>query len=379
VHRELTYCCLVNASPERVAATLAPLRALDPEVVLAVADRVFLIPYPGSFARTYAWLRQFCNGRWILQFDADEVPSAGLAAEVAEVIAAGDVTHAWIACRWLYPDGATYLAQWPWRPDYRLRLLRNDPAVLRFPSKMHTTVQAIGARRFLRAPLYHFDLLLNDVAARERKRNRYEEGRPGFVIDGLSMNDVYYLPERRDDLRLAPVPKEDVAAVAAYLEPAPLTGPPRGVAEHIALDVVMRHSEDHVLAEEDYDARVALLDDDLRLVAGEFRTFDVEVTNLGTTSWPGGMEPRPQVRVAYRWIGANGASEEGLRTPIGAPLAPGASAIVPVEVKGPATPGAQEIEIDLVHEHVRWFDRGVRAQIEVRAPAGPLEGSLDPP
>lgn len=198
------------------------------------------------------------------------------------------------------------------------------------------------------------------------------------------MNEIYYLPERRDDeLRLAPVPDGDAALVAAYLDPAPLTGPARGRAEHVELDVVMRHSEDHVLEDDDYDARVELLDDDLRLVAGEWRTFDVEVTNLGRTTWPGGMDPRPQIRLAYRWVGAAGDLEDGMRTAIGAPLAPGASAIVPLEVRGPAKPGPCEIEIeieiDLVHEHVRWFERGVRAQIEVRAPAGPREGSLDAP
>ena len=391
MYRELTYCSLVNAPPERVAATLAPLRAIDPEVVLAVddrmdpawvdgyrqlADRVLLVPYPGSFARTYAWLREHCRGRWILQLDADEMPSAGLAAEVAETIAAADVTHAWIACRWLYPDAGSYLAQWPWRPDYALRLLRNDPAVLRFPSKMHATVQAVGARRFLRAPLYHADLLLNDGSARERKCARYEQGRPGFVIDGMSLNDVYYLPERRDDLRVAPVPAQDAAAIEAFLHPPPLTGEAHGAVARFGLDEVMLRSEDRPLAEGDYRARIVLLDDDLRLVAGEWRTFDVEVCNLGSTRWPGGMDPRPQVRVAYRWIGAGGAGEEGMRTAIGAPLAPGARAIVPLQVRGPAAPGTREIEIDLVDEHVRWFGCGVRTRIEVRTPAGPARGEL---
>jgi hypothetical protein len=37
---DVSYCSLVNCPPEQVAATLAPLRGLDPEVVLAVDDRV---------------------------------------------------------------------------------------------------------------------------------------------------------------------------------------------------------------------------------------------------------------------------------------------------------------------------------------------------
>jgi len=313
---EVSYCSLVNSPPEQVAATLAPLRSLDPEVVLAVddrvdsawidgyrqiADRVFLVSYPGSFARTYAWLREQCAGRWILQLDADEVPAPGLAAEVAATIAAGDVTHAWIRCRWLYPDAHSYLAPWPWRPDYSLRLLRNDPAVVRFPAQMHATVAAIGPKRYLREPLYHADLL-TDVAARERKHARYEAGRPGFVIDGLSLNEVYYLPERRSDLRMLPVPEEDAGAVAAFLEPSLLprrreARPPASVA-HVALDEIVARSEHRELGEDDYRASLTLLDDDLRLVAREWRTFDVEVRNLGTTQWPGGLDARPQTASA---------------------------------------------------------------------------------
>jgi len=394
---QLSYCSLVNTPPERVAATLAPLRALDPQVVLAVddrvehawidgyreiADRVFVVPYPGSFARTYAWLREQCDGRWILQLDADEVPAPGLAAEVAATIAAGDVTHAWIRCRWLYPDARSYLAQWPWRPDYSLRLLRNDPAVLRFPAQMHSTVAAIGPKHYLREPLYHADLL-SDVAARERKLSRYEAGRPGFVIDGLSLNEVYYLPERRSDLRTLPVPERDAVVVAAFLEGAPL--PPRRAGRApasvapVELAQIVARSEHRELGDDDYRAQLTLLDDDLRLVAGEWRTFDVDVRNLGTTHWPGGMDAHPQIRLAYRPLREGGALGDGMRTGIGAPLAPGASAIVPLEVLGPPSAGRIEIEIDLVHEHVRWFGCGVRAAIDVRAAAGGAPGALTAP
>ena len=123
--------------------------------------------------------------------------------------------------------------------------------------------------------------------------------------------------------------------------------------------------------DEAYAARLELLDDDLRLVSGEWRTFDVAVENRGDAHWPGGMDARPQIRLAYRWRGADGAPlEEGARTGLPAPLAPGASAVVPLQVLGPDAPGAHEIEIDLVHEDVRWFGAGIRAGIDVRAPGG---------
>lgn len=390
---ELTLCAAVNTPPERVAAAFAPLRGLaDAELVLAVddrvdpgwidgyrqlADRVVLVPFPGNFAAMYAWMRTQCSGRWILQLDVDEVPAAGLATEVAATIAAGDVTHAWLPRRWLYPDAGRWLAQWPWRPDYALRLLRNDPALLRFPGLLHCTVRALGPARYLRAPLYHADLLLTDREGRRRKLAAYEREMPGFVIDGRSLNETYYLPEQCSQPRLAPVPGEDGTAIAAFLRadgaapPAAAVRPAPGSLRTATVAELAAHSEARTLAERDYRARVVLLEDDLEIVSGEARTFAVEVHNLGNDHWPGGLDAAPRIRVGYRWLGRDGkpTREQG-RSAIPAPLPPGERALVPLEVLGPARRGTREIEIDLIHEGERWFGWPVRAQVDVRAPGG---------
>jgi hypothetical protein len=388
---DLTLCCAVNTPPERVAAAFAPLAPLEAEIVVAVddrvdpgwmdgyrgiADHVVRVPFPGNFAAMYGWLRTQCSGRWILQLDLDEVPSAGLAAEVAATIAADDVTHAWLPRRWLYPDAARWLAQWPWRPDHSLRLLRNDPALLRFPGLLHCTVRALGPSRYLRSALYHADLLLTDRAGRERKLADYEREMPGFVIDGRALNETYYLPERRSDLRLAAVPAADAAAVAAFLAAGGAAAPGTrrtvpGDLRTVTAAEIARHSEARVLTERDYRARVLLLDDELEIVSGEARTFAVEVHNLSNAAWPGGPDAAPRIRVGYRWLGRDGRAtgEEG-RTPLPGPVAPGERALVPLEVLGPARRGVREIEIDLVHEGERWFGWPVRARIAVRAPAG---------
>jgi len=397
---QLTLCCAVNTPPARVAAAFAPLAELDAEIVLAVddrvdpgwidgyravADRVIVVPFPGNFAAMYGWMRTQCRGRWILQLDVDEIPGHDLAAEVSATIAAGDVTHAWLPRRWLFPDARRWLAQWPWKPDYSLRLIRNDPALLRFPGLLHCTVRAVGPARYLRAPLYHADLLLTDRRDRERKLLQYEHEMPGFVIDGRSLNETYYLPERRSGLRLAPVPAEDAAAIGAFLAAgadtdaaAAATAPPTAAGSRALADVrtatareIAHHSEMRVLAERDYRARVVLLEDDLRLVSGEARTFDVEVHNLGNDHWPGGADAAPRIRVGYRWLGADGrVARDGGRTALPGPVAPGARALVPLEVLGPARRGASDIEIDLIHEGERWFGWPVRARVEVRAPGG---------
>lgn len=294
VRPALTVCCSVNTPPGRVAAAFAPLAELDAEIVLAIddragpawldgyrqiADRVVLVPFPGDFGRMYAWLREQCAGKWILQLDLDEVPAPGLAEEVQATIAAGDVTHAWVPRRWLYPDGTRWLAQWPWRPDYALRLVRNDPALLRFPALLHCTVRALGPCRHLRAPLYHADLLMTDAAGRAAKLADYERDMPGFVIDGVSLNEVYYLPERRPDVRLADVPAADAAAVSAFLgagETVPAARR-RGVPGELSTATpseIARLREGSVLGATAYAAQLTLLDDDRRLVSGEWRTFD---------------------------------------------------------------------------------------------------------
>ena len=390
---QLTLCCAVNTPPARVAAAFAPLAALEAEIVLAVddrvdpgwiegyrelADRVVLVPFPGNFAAMYAWFRTQCAGRWILQLDVDEIPAAGLADEVLATIGAGDVTHAWVPRRWLHPDATTWLAQWPWRPDYSLRLLRNDPALLRFPGLLHCTVRALGPSRYLRSPLYHADLLLTDRRAREHKLADYEREMPGFVIDGRSLNETYYLPERRPELRLAVVPAADAAAIAAFMDADGALGPFSGQRRTasasprtVTAAEIAHHSEARGLAERDYRARVVLLDDELEIVSGESRTFAVEVHNLGNAHWPGGSDAAPRIRVGYRWLGRDSSpTREQGRTPLPGPVAPGERALVPLEVLGPARRGTREVEIDLIHEGERWFGRAVRARIEVRSPGG---------
>ena len=47
---------------------------------------------------------------------------------------------------------------------------------------------------------------------------------------------------------------------------------------------------------------------------------------------------------------------DGDRTPFPAPVEPDKQCIVPVLVIAPARSGRYEVGLDVVHEHVRWFD-----------------------
>jgi hypothetical protein len=51
--------------------------------------------------------------------------------------------------------------------------------------------------------------------------------------------------------------------------------------------------------------------------------------------------------------------------PLPADLAPGDVQIVPLPLVAPAAAGAWTLEVDLVHEHVRWFEQALRMEVEV--------------
>jgi hypothetical protein len=92
----------------------------------------------------------------------------------------------------------------------------------------------------------------------------------------------------------------------------------------------------------------------------------VAVENHGAQTWPWGFVNAPEIRVAYRWLAPDGEVRvaEGLRTPLPGPVRPGERAVVEAGVAAPG-PGAYLLELDLVHEHVRWFGAAVRVPVTV--------------
>src|SRR5438128_9705314 len=83
---------------------------------------------------------------------ADEIPSRALLDSLPTLVQAQGVTHYFLPRRWLFPDRDHWLDQPPWHPDYQLRLAVNDLRLLRFPGRMHRTVEALGPARYLDAP-----------------------------------------------------------------------------------------------------------------------------------------------------------------------------------------------------------------------------------
>jgi len=56
---------------------------------------------------------------------------------------------------------------------------------------------------------------------------------------------------------------------------------------------------------------------------------------------------------------------EGSRAYFDATVAPGEVRVQSVSVQAPPLPGRYTLLIDLVHEYVRWFDRGISISVEV--------------
>ena len=104
----------------------------------SLVDRLFVVPYADPPERSFQWLHEQTNGDWVFRIDDDEAPSPAL----LELLAAppADVTHAFVPRRWLWQDG--WLDQYPWRPDWQLRLARRD--AVSFPGLMHVPVRGKG-------------------------------------------------------------------------------------------------------------------------------------------------------------------------------------------------------------------------------------------
>jgi len=124
-----------------------------------------------------------------------------------------------------------------------------------------------------------------------------------------------------------------------------------------------------------YATRLTLIEPVPALWGGVQDTLHVRVENLGEDVWPWGGGGLPEIRVGCWWLCAREV-REGPRASLPADLGPGGSEIVPLPFVPPSESGDYTLEIDLVHEHVRWFDVPLRVETSV-APRR-LAAVLDP-
>jgi hypothetical protein len=369
--------------PAQLAAILELFRPVADEIVVAVddrrletagplagvSDRLLAFPFLEPGDRPIPWLFERCRGRWILNVDDDEVPGPALLEALPQLAAREDLTHAWIARRWLFPDESTYLDEPPWGREYQLRLVLADPRFLGYSDEFHRPVVCHGPARFVDAPLWHLDTAVNDTDRRRAKALVYEHARRGMRAGAFSHNSGFYVPELRPGARTAPVPEADLAAIRHVLErgraePEPGEPPPVERASRAEVDAAWPGEP---YAASLHRGRVELLETPASLVAGVQQTIDVAVENLGAAPWRWGHDAVPEIRLSYRWRTPDGGllDEVGLRTALPCDLPPGERLVVPLHVLPPEQPGRYRLDVDLVHEHVSWFGAGAALEVEV--------------
>jgi hypothetical protein len=117
------------------------------------------------------------------------------------------------------------------------------------------------------------------------------------------------------------------------------------------------------------EARVEPLSRHARLGVGERTTVPVQFTNVGSRTWS--SDVTAPVRASNRWIDERGTPviTDGPRTPFPAPVDPGDSVELALDVYVPVRPGRYRVEIDVVEEGVRWLGEPAAMEVEATAPA----------
>ena len=379
----LSVCCLAADPPGRVAAVLEMVRSVADDIVVAVdanagqelgalgavADRVYRVPVELPFEQYLPWLHSLCSGEWVFRIDGDEVPSAALVDVLGALPGADDVLQYHLPRRWLFGGPDRWLAEDLWMPDYQIRIVRNDPRTLRFRGTLHSTAESQLPASYLETPLYHLALLVTSPEERERRVRRYEALPTAGPID----NACVYLPERLDAPQTAETSPEDVDLISRALDGRGPTDTQVEVVD-VPLADALALSPLRALAPEAYDVEIEVLADELLLAAGAARELTVRLRNSGSERFPWG-DWSPPVRLSYHWldVAARPVVFDGERTLLPADLPPGGTAVVPAHVSaGELEPGAYILEIDLVHEGVRWFGRGARVPARIERGTRPL-------
>jgi Glycosyltransferase sugar-binding region containing DXD motif len=392
----LSVCLITADPPSRVAAILEPLRAHASEIIIAadtrveeptlaryeaLADRLFRIEYL-YLERHLAWLFAQCSGDWIMKLDGDEVPSGAFLRRLPHMLSSRHIRQFWTPNAWLFPDRNRILGDLPWSMDYVNRLMRNDGS-LRVRGLQHLHADPVTPREYLEEPFYHLDLLLSSQRQRRDKALRYEAIRPGLTaLGGGRINEAFYLPELRHELDLGEVPEQDRAALARALVADEIPDRSLDVSASLSSVPVVPLAETDRLWEgrtvkaDAYHATIEAPAGRLALAPAEQASLVLRVSNAGSERWPANLDEHPRIRLAYRWLDLEGAihTDEGQRSPFPRQVEPGESILAPLQVHAPTHAGDYLLEVDIVHEHARWF--GCETRLPVRV--GPLPDLAKP-
>jgi len=140
--------------------------------------KVIEFPLNGDFASFKNNLKNNCNGAWIFQIDADELPHEFLITNLKEVLKSNPSTEMFMVPRVNTVEGLTqkHINKWRWNvnekgwvnwPDYQTRILQNSSKI-KWGSKVHEVL--LGHNTFAPLPreeewcLYHPKHILRQEA-----------------------------------------------------------------------------------------------------------------------------------------------------------------------------------------------------------------------
>jgi len=132
-------------------------------------------------------------------------------------------------------------------------------------------------------------------------------------------------------------------------------------------------------------ARIEILEYPAAVAPGADAHVRVRVTNEGTQGWPAAVDAPPgPVRLGATLLGTE---DDGLDTDFGRAVLPhdvppGEAVSLGITLKAPVQAGRYTVELDMVAEHLTWFDdldsETARFELHVGPPGLPLEAAPPP-
>jgi len=139
-------------------------------------------PYPfnGHFADLKNYLNSWCTGDYIINIDADEIPTEDFMANIVEVLKKNQEIDVFVVPRWNKVEGLTesHIAKWGWNvdtlgrvnwPDYQMRVYRNTNHIT-WINPVHEVLNGFSTFAPLPDEMYfHHDKTID----RQEKQNQY--------------------------------------------------------------------------------------------------------------------------------------------------------------------------------------------------------------
>jgi SAM-dependent methyltransferase len=115
-----------------------------------------------------------------------------------------------------------------------------------------------------------------------------------------------------------------------------------------------------------YDVEYGGFDGPAEAKTGTVIDAVVHLVNRSWRLWDSLADDGP-VFIGYHWLDAKGGmiAEDGLRSRLPRPIAPGESCKAALRIRCPDEPGRFTLAIDLVHEHVTWFSAAGAAPLRI--------------